>query len=27
MNPLFLEPQFLIAMALVSAVVWLIQLI
>jgi len=27
MNPLFLEPQFIIAMALVSAVVWLIQLI
>jgi len=27
MNPLFLEPQFLIAMALVSAVVWIIQLI
>jgi len=27
MNPLFLEPQFIIAMALVSAVVWIIQLI
>jgi len=27
MNPLFTEPQFLIAMALVSAVVWIIQLI